>query len=183
MLGSSEIDLGIIVGIASRDLSCFTRHSAGPNQLALAANLIPLVYVVHFIFFPVAYPIAKLLDYVLGHDDGITVYNRSEIATMMNIQHEEVRCNYAETSILATTSHVRQWPVVDRRLHARSVQPFERSPQYSTRHIIFPCISSPDVPTPYLLSSPLITPHLTTHMHYRVTKARASQGVRYTVKK
>jgi hypothetical protein len=55
-----------------------------------------MVYVVHFIFFPVAYPIAKLLDYVLGHDEGITVYNRSEIATMMNIQHEEVRFSCSE---------------------------------------------------------------------------------------
>ena len=182
-MGSSEIDLVLLSASPHAILSCFTRHSAGPNQLALAANLIPLVYVVHFIFFPVAYPIAKLLDYVLGHDDGITVYNRSEIATMMNIQHEEVRYNYAETSILASTSHVRQWPVVDRRLHARPVQSFEWSPQYSTRHIIFPCISSPDVPTTHLLSSPLTTPHFTTHMHYRVTKARASQGVRYTVKK
>jgi hypothetical protein len=64
-----------------------------------------MVYVVHVIFFPVAYPIAKLLDYVLGHDDGITVYNRSEIATMMNIQHEEVRYNSAEIFSLASTSY------------------------------------------------------------------------------
>lgn len=63
----------------------------GPNQLKIAANLIPLVYVVHFVFFPIAYPISLFLDCWLGHDEGVTVYNRKEIAAMMNIQHEEVR--------------------------------------------------------------------------------------------
>jgi hypothetical protein len=62
----------------------------GPNQLKIAANLIPLVYFVHIVFFPIAYPISLILDCWLGHDEGITVYNRKEIATMMNIQHEEV---------------------------------------------------------------------------------------------
>ena len=61
----------------------------------IAANLLPMVYVVYVVFFPIAYPISLVLDYVLGHDGGITLYNRKEIATMMNIQHEEVNntCN------------------------------------------------------------------------------------------
>jgi metal transporter CNNM len=61
----------------------------GPNQLPIAANLIPMVYVVGVIFFPVAYPISRLLDCILGHDEGITVYNRKEINTMIKMQHEE----------------------------------------------------------------------------------------------
>ena len=48
----------------------------GPNQLKIAASLTPLVYFVMFIFFPVAYPLSQVLDYFIGHDVGITVYNR-----------------------------------------------------------------------------------------------------------
>jgi metal transporter CNNM len=61
----------------------------GPNQLSIAAKLIPLVYCVLVIFFPIAYPISKLLDLIIGHESGMTMYNRSEISTMMALQHEE----------------------------------------------------------------------------------------------
>ena len=73
-----------------RQLPLFFIIILGPNQLVIAATLIPLVYIVHVIFFPIAYPISLALDYFLGHDGGITLYNRKEIATMMTIQHEEV---------------------------------------------------------------------------------------------
>lgn len=61
----------------------------GPYQLRIAANLVPLVYTVLVIFFLVAFPIAKLLDYMIGHEEGFTVYNRKELAAMMKFQHEE----------------------------------------------------------------------------------------------
>jgi len=61
----------------------------GPKQLQIAANLVPLVYVVLFVFFPIAWPISKLLDLIIGHDSDITMYNRKEIATLMWLQHEE----------------------------------------------------------------------------------------------
>lgn len=62
----------------------------GPNQLKLAARLVPLVYVVMFVLFPIAYPIAKVLDFIIGTDEGPTVYSRRELKTMMHLQHEEV---------------------------------------------------------------------------------------------
>ena len=61
----------------------------GPKQLQIAATLTPLVYTVFVLFFIFSYPISLALDYFLGHDEGVTVYNRKEIAEMMNIQHEE----------------------------------------------------------------------------------------------
>lgn len=61
----------------------------GPNQLELAASLAPVVYVVLMVFLPVAYPIAVALDYVLGHEEGMTTYNRAELSTMVRLQHEE----------------------------------------------------------------------------------------------
>lgn len=39
----------------------------GPNQLRLGSRLIPLVKTIRFVLFPVAWPIAQLLDRVLGH--------------------------------------------------------------------------------------------------------------------
>jgi len=48
----------------------------GPNQLQIAARLLPVVYVVFVVFFPIAYPVAKLLDYIIGHDEGVTMYSR-----------------------------------------------------------------------------------------------------------
>ncbi len=42
-----------------------------------------------FIFSPISYPLSKVLDFILGHDEGITVYSRTEMLAMMNIQQEE----------------------------------------------------------------------------------------------
>ena len=48
----------------------------GPNQLKIAATLTPLVYLVMIVFFPLAYPISLLLDYFIGHESAIKVYNK-----------------------------------------------------------------------------------------------------------
>lgn len=39
----------------------------GPDQLKIASKLVPVVRFVMVIFFPVSYPIAKLLDKIFGH--------------------------------------------------------------------------------------------------------------------
>ena len=61
----------------------------GPKQLEIAAALTPLVIVVITLFLPVAYPISLALDRLLGHDEGITQYNRREMATLVRLQHQE----------------------------------------------------------------------------------------------
>ena len=60
----------------------------GPRQLEITAALTPLVYLVLVLFFPIAYPISLGLDYVIGHSD-MTMYNRTEISTMMQLHREE----------------------------------------------------------------------------------------------
>jgi metal transporter CNNM len=42
----------------------------GPNQLKIASNLVPIVKIVMFIFSPISWPIAKLLDWILGVEHG-----------------------------------------------------------------------------------------------------------------
>jgi metal transporter CNNM len=61
----------------------------GPNQLQITASLTPLVYIVYVLFFPISYPLSLLLDYIIGHEGGLTVYSKLELATMMSIQAEE----------------------------------------------------------------------------------------------
>ncbi|KAL3914216.1 MAG: hypothetical protein SGPRY_007702 [Prymnesium sp.] len=44
----------------------------GPKQLQIAARLAPLVKFLMLITFPISYPLAKLLDSLLGHGEGST---------------------------------------------------------------------------------------------------------------
>lgn len=69
----------------------------GPNQLAIAAALVPLLKLIMALLCPLAWPIAKMLDCLL-HDEeeeektehaGMSMYNRSEMAALVRIQYEE----------------------------------------------------------------------------------------------
>lgn len=61
----------------------------GPNQMKLAFRLLPMVRVVMALFFPLAYPIAKLLDFVLQDEEEGDAYNRKELSALVRIQYEE----------------------------------------------------------------------------------------------
>lgn len=64
----------------------------GPDQISMAATMSPLVKIVRMIFMPVAWPIAKLLDLFLGHDESIgNSYGRGEISALVRILCEEQR--------------------------------------------------------------------------------------------
>lgn len=52
--------------------------------LAIGSNLYWLVRFLMFIFFPVAYPIAKILDKLLGHN-GINRFQRKELAELVEM--------------------------------------------------------------------------------------------------
>lgn len=63
----------------------------GPNQLAIASALVPVVRVALFILTPLAWPIAKLLDCVLNSDeeDEQNAYKRGELSALVRIQYED----------------------------------------------------------------------------------------------
>lgn len=67
----------------------------GPNQLQIASHLTPVVQAAMCLLYPVAEPIAKLLDYVLHGDDdeGLNAYNRGELSALIRIQYEERLAN------------------------------------------------------------------------------------------
>ncbi|XP_013931971.1 PREDICTED: metal transporter CNNM4-like [Thamnophis sirtalis] len=54
------------------------------HGLAIGANTVFITRLVMFLTFPVAYPISKLLDYLLGQEMG-TVYNREKLMEMLRL--------------------------------------------------------------------------------------------------
>jgi len=61
----------------------------GPDQLRYAAAVSPFAHAVIFVFYPVARPIAKLLDYLLSDEDELgNHYNRGELSALVRLQYE-----------------------------------------------------------------------------------------------
>lgn len=62
----------------------------GPNQLELAHRLVPLVRSALFLLYPIAGPIAYILDHLLhNEDDDASGYNRGELAALIRINYEQ----------------------------------------------------------------------------------------------
>jgi metal transporter CNNM len=62
----------------------------GSNKIELASKLTPLVRFLMCIFYPIAVPIAKMLDILLDHQHGEeVVFSRAELSAMVRIQYEE----------------------------------------------------------------------------------------------
>lgn len=61
----------------------------GPNQLQIASNWAPVVKCIMCLLYPVAAPIARVLDHVHHDNDAGNMYNRGELAALIRIQYEE----------------------------------------------------------------------------------------------
>lgn len=72
--------------------------------LAIGATVAPVVHVLVWICFPVAYPISKLLDYLLGHGHR-ALFRRAELKTLVNLHGNEAgkggELTHDETTIIA----------------------------------------------------------------------------------
>ncbi|KAI9009549.1 hypothetical protein BC832DRAFT_529847, partial [Gaertneriomyces semiglobifer] len=72
------------------------------HGLAVGAYFAPVVKVCMWIFCPIAYPIAKILDWLLGADEG-TIYARAQLKTLVNL-HEDTQqgdLNHDEVNIIS----------------------------------------------------------------------------------
>ncbi|MCL7042349.1 hypothetical protein MKW94_011751 [Papaver nudicaule] len=71
--------------------------------LAVGANLVGLVRILMIICSPIAYPIAKVLDCVLGHNDAL--FPRAQLKALVNIHGQEAgkggELTHDETTIIA----------------------------------------------------------------------------------
>ncbi|PWA65078.1 hypothetical protein CTI12_AA337560 [Artemisia annua] len=74
------------------------------HGLAIGATVSPFVRVLVCICFPVAYPISKLLDYLLGHEH-VALFRRAELKTLVNFHGNEAgkggELTHDETTIIA----------------------------------------------------------------------------------
>ncbi|PWA37064.1 hypothetical protein CTI12_AA594030 [Artemisia annua] len=72
--------------------------------LAIGAYVAPFVRVLVWVCFPVAYPISKLLDYLLGHEQ-VALFRRAELKTLVNMHGNEAgkggELTHDETTIIA----------------------------------------------------------------------------------
>ncbi|XP_031744774.1 DUF21 domain-containing protein At2g14520 isoform X2 [Cucumis sativus] len=72
--------------------------------LAIGATVAPFVRVLVWICFPVAYPISKLLDFLLGHG-RVALFRRAELKTLVNLHGNEAgkggELTHDETTIIA----------------------------------------------------------------------------------
>ncbi|GAA5851502.1 hypothetical protein JCM8547_001113 [Rhodosporidiobolus lusitaniae] len=55
--------------------------------LAIGAKAAPFVLALMYIEFPIAYPVAKLLDYLLGEEQGVT-YKKAELKTFVGLHSQ-----------------------------------------------------------------------------------------------
>jgi metal transporter CNNM len=84
----------------------------GPNKVALAYQMVPLVKFVMILLWPLSFPIAKLLDHVLHDENSETpdAFGRGELSALVRIQYEErmaqkqrVKATKAAVAASATT--------------------------------------------------------------------------------
>eukprot|EP00934_Nitzschia_sp_Nitz4_P007682 Nitzschia sp. Nitz4//scaffold47_size129522//11522//13207//NITZ4_003534-RA/size129522-processed-gene-0.153-mRNA-1//-1//CDS//3329552749//7672//frame0 len=63
----------------------------GPNKVRIAAQMVPIVRLCMLLLWPLAYPIARVLDVLLEdeNDAGETSFDRGELSALVRIQYEE----------------------------------------------------------------------------------------------
>jgi metal transporter CNNM len=62
----------------------------GPDQIRIASKLVPIVRVVMVIFFPISWPISKVLDCVFGDHPNATRFKREELKTLVSLHTSQI---------------------------------------------------------------------------------------------
>lgn len=60
----------------------------GPNQLKIAEFCVPIVIILKLIFWPICYPTAKFLDWLLGVH-GAQRYKKQDLATLIELHQQQ----------------------------------------------------------------------------------------------
>ncbi|XP_019635748.1 PREDICTED: metal transporter CNNM2-like isoform X6 [Branchiostoma belcheri] len=82
------------------------------HGLAVGARTIWITKFFMFLTLPVAYPISKVLDWVLGQEIG-TVYSREKLLELMKMQHQFQEIEKHEINIISGALELRQKTVTD----------------------------------------------------------------------
>lgn len=81
-----------------------TALCTGSNQLLLAARYTGLVYFLFFIFYPISYPIGKLLDHLIGSEEGSSSISREELEAIVMLQSADYKRLSRENSLISRTA-------------------------------------------------------------------------------
>jgi metal transporter CNNM len=107
----------------------------GPNQLYLGYHMVPLMQCILWVFYPIATPLAKLLDYLTdsGVDDH-SAYNRSELSALVRIQHEAESENHQRGPRLSRVMKKdrrkdQSWAALKAELMERVQEKYENNPE------------------------------------------------------
>lgn len=79
----------------------------GPKQLSMASFMVPFLKIFLWLLTPLAWPIAKLLDALLGHEDEDEKFDRNELAALVEIMYSR-RKNKSNPRNPMLTSSFRQ---------------------------------------------------------------------------
>ena len=124
----------------------------GPNQIQIACALVPCVKFVMWILYPVAGPLARLLDWLLhdhgdgDHDGGdgehtpstSAAYTRGELAALIRIQYEERmavkkrRKQFIQDELVLPGDHVGALDFTQHHEHRKSVRAAKHQIEHRT---------------------------------------------------
>ncbi|CAL5428708.1 unnamed protein product [Camellia sinensis] len=95
---------GSRIGGSLREKAIIPQSVCSRHGLAIGAAVAPFVRVLVWICFPVAYPISKLLDFLLGHGH-VALFRRVELKTLVDLHGNEAgkggELTHDETTIIA----------------------------------------------------------------------------------
>lgn len=82
----------------------------GPNQLFLGNLMVPLMRFLLWLFYPIAKPLAAILDYLTEANGApAEVYNRGELCALVRIQHESLRDKQLNSVFTKDRSKAKTW--------------------------------------------------------------------------
>jgi metal transporter CNNM len=103
----------------------------GPNQLKIACKCIPIVRVFIIILYPLSYPIAKLLDRLLGEKETKKKLDDQQLRTFIGIQkldeNDSSGLDVFQIKMMNGLMDLSQWPVNDLKVPLAQVPMIEKN--------------------------------------------------------
>lgn len=112
----------------------------GPQQLQIAAKLAGVVWFLLTLFYPIAYPLSRVLDYLFGADEADSSVSRLELEALMTLQSDGYKKDNddeeeASARLLANTGKKRSSKDLERQRSSISEKPKDPSHTLSTREV------------------------------------------------
>lgn len=91
------------------------------SPLKIGSALAPVVKFFMFILYPIAWPISKILDWILGHDGSHFLSGRSQLQSLLSVTQREKVLEANETRILKAVIGLKTKQVRDKQTLAQDI--------------------------------------------------------------